>query len=83
MMSSHVRVVSQGASAAMSQVLHLHTCMKTRLNASYFLFQDNMATMHDILDAQWMYDNYKDGNKKLLKLLLFLLLILLLVLLIT
>ena len=26
-----------------------------------------MATMHDILDAQWMYDNYKDGNKKLLK----------------
>ena len=29
-----------------------------------------MATMHDILDAQWMYDNYKDGNKQLLKLLL-------------
>ena len=21
-----------------------------------------MATMHDILDAQWMYDNYKDGE---------------------
>ena len=42
-----------------------------------------MATMHDILDAQWMYDNYKDGNKKLLKLLLLLLLLLLLVLLIT
>lgn len=28
-----------------------------------FLLQDNMATMHDILDAQWMYDNYKDGEK--------------------
>ena len=25
-------------------------------------FQDNMATMHDILDAQWMYDNSKDGK---------------------
>lgn len=23
---------------------------------------DNMATMHDILDAQWMYDNYKDES---------------------
>ena len=34
-----------------------------------------MSTMHDILDAQWMYDNYKDGNKKLLKLLLLLLLL--------
>ena len=22
-----------------------------------------MATMHDVLDAQWMYDNYKDGEK--------------------
>ena len=21
-----------------------------------------MATMHDVLDAQWMYDNYKDGE---------------------
>ena len=31
--------------------------------------------MHDILDAQWMYDNYKDGNKQLLKLLLLLLLV--------
>ena len=22
-----------------------------------------MATMHDVLDAQWMYDNSKDGEK--------------------
>ena len=21
-----------------------------------------MSTMHDVLDAQWMYDNFKDGN---------------------
>lgn len=27
------------------------------------ILQDNMATMHDVLDAQWMYDNYKDGEK--------------------
>ena len=37
-MSSYVRVVSQAVSAAMSQVLRRHTCMRTRLNASYFLF---------------------------------------------
>ena len=22
--------------------------------------KDNMVTMHDLLDAQWMYDNHKD-----------------------
>lgn len=22
-----------------------------------------MATMHDVLDAQWMYDNFKDGKE--------------------
>ena len=22
--------------------------------------QDNMVTMHDVLDAQWTFDNYKD-----------------------
>jgi H/ACA ribonucleoprotein complex subunit 4 len=22
---------------------------------------DNMVTMHDVLDAQWQYDNIKDG----------------------
>ena len=27
-----------------------------------FVLQDNMATMHDVLDAQWMYDNFKDGE---------------------
>lgn len=21
-----------------------------------------MSTMHDVLDAQWMYDNFKDGK---------------------
>ena len=21
-----------------------------------------MATMHDVLDAQWLYDNFKDGE---------------------
>lgn len=26
-----------------------------------------MATMHDVLDAQWMYDNYKDGEKCYMK----------------
>ena len=25
-----------------------------------------MATMHDVLDAQWMYDNYKDGENEVL-----------------
>jgi hypothetical protein len=24
--------------------------------------QDNMVTMHDLLDAQWMYDNTKVGG---------------------
>ena len=22
--------------------------------------RDNMVTMHDLLDAQWQYDNFKD-----------------------
>jgi H/ACA ribonucleoprotein complex subunit 4 len=22
--------------------------------------KDNMVSMHDVLDAQWMYDNFKD-----------------------
>ena len=22
--------------------------------------KDNMVTMHDLLDAQWVYDNFKD-----------------------
>ena len=24
--------------------------------------QDNMVTMHDVLDAQWTFDNYKDES---------------------
>ena len=24
--------------------------------------QDNMVTMHDVLDAQWMLDNNRDGE---------------------
>ena len=24
--------------------------------------KDNMVTMHDLLDAQWMYDNFKVGR---------------------
>ncbi|CAI9787553.1 unnamed protein product [Fraxinus pennsylvanica] len=24
--------------------------------------KDNMVTMHDVMDAQWMYDNYRDEN---------------------
>merc|ERR1739838_1112576 len=24
--------------------------------------QDNLATMHDVMDAQWLYDNHKDEN---------------------
>ncbi|KAL5579818.1 hypothetical protein UlMin_012260 [Ulmus minor] len=24
--------------------------------------RDNMVTMHDVMDAQWMYDNYRDEN---------------------
>lgn len=24
--------------------------------------QDNMVTMHDVLDAQWQYDNNKDDS---------------------
>ena len=27
---------------------------------SGYLFQEGMMTMHDILDAQWLYDNHKD-----------------------
>ena len=23
---------------------------------------DDMVTMHDVLDAQWMYDNNRDGK---------------------
>lgn len=26
----------------------------------FYLFQDNLVTMHDVLDAQWQYDNNKD-----------------------
>ena len=26
------------------------------------VFQEGMVTMHDLLDAQWVYDNYKDGK---------------------
>ena len=26
-------------------------------------FQDGMVTMHDVLDAQWMLDNHRDGEK--------------------
>lgn len=25
-------------------------------------FQDHMVTMHDVLDAQWLYDNHKDES---------------------
>lgn len=25
-------------------------------------FQDHMVTMHDVLDAQWQYDNHKDES---------------------
>ena len=24
--------------------------------------QDNLATMHDVLDAQWLYDNHKEES---------------------
>lgn len=26
------------------------------------VFQDHMVTMHDVLDAQWLYDNHKDES---------------------
>ena len=26
----------------------------------YFGFKEHMVTMHDVLDAQWQYDNTKD-----------------------
>jgi hypothetical protein len=26
--------------------------------------KDHMVTMHDVLDAQWQYDNTKDGKKQ-------------------
>lgn len=28
--------------------------------------QDGMVTMHDVLDAQWMLDNHRDGEKLIL-----------------
>ena len=28
--------------------------------------QDSLVTMHDVLDAQWIYDNSKDGNYRCL-----------------
>ena len=24
--------------------------------------QDNLVTMHDVMDAQWLYDNHKDES---------------------
>jgi hypothetical protein len=27
---------------------------------------DDMVTMHDVMDAQWMYDNTRDGNNLLI-----------------
>ncbi len=27
-----------------------------------FAFQDGLVTMHDVLDAQWMYDHMKDES---------------------
>ncbi len=27
-----------------------------------FNVQDNLVTMHDVLDAQWLYDNTKDES---------------------
>lgn len=27
---------------------------------------DEMVTMHDVMDAQWMYDNTRDGNDMLI-----------------
>lgn len=29
---------------------------------TWLLFQDHMVTMHDVLDAQWLYDNHKDES---------------------
>ena len=41
-----------------------HTLLSSSSSISQlkFILQDNMATMHDVLDAQWMYDNFKDGE---------------------
>lgn len=25
---------------------------------------DEMVTMHDVMDAQWMYDNTRDGEQR-------------------
>ena len=42
----------------------IHTLLSSSSSISQlkFILQDNMATMHDVLDAQWMYDNFKDGE---------------------
>lgn len=32
------------------------------LRTHQFPFQDNLVTMHDVLDAQWLYDNHKDES---------------------
>ena len=28
----------------------------------FLCFQEGLVTMHDLLDAQWVYDNTKDGR---------------------
>ena len=28
----------------------------------FLCFQEGLVTMHDLLDAQWVYDNTKDGK---------------------
>ena len=33
------------------------------LFSAIYCFQDGMVTMHDVLDAQWMLDNHRDGEK--------------------
>lgn len=28
----------------------------------FFILQEGMVTMHDVMDAQWLYDNHKDES---------------------
>lgn len=51
------RVRTPNPSIADMTSLHL---MMTSLTRS--LFQDNLVTMHDVLDAQWQFDHNKDES---------------------
>lgn len=63
---AHVRGRRSHARATKSEVrnsvrkceqLYLWICL-----SEYVLLQDGLVTMHDVMDAQWLLDNQRDGE---------------------